>query len=121
MTKHVAVLMGGWSSEREISLRSGAACARALAGEGFRVTPVDVDRNIAQTLAALKPDAALNALHGPAGEDGSIQGVLEILQIPYTHSGVMASALAMNKQMAKTVMAAAGVPVPSGKPVHRLE
>ena len=121
MTRHVAVLMGGWSSEREISLRSGAACAKALEGEGFRVTKVDVGREIAQTLAALKPDVAFNALHGPAGEDGSIQGVLEILQIPYTHSGVMASAIAMNKQMAKIVMAAAGVPVPQGMLVHRLE
>lgn len=121
MTRHVAVLMGGWSSEREISLRSGAACARALEGEGFRVTKVDVGRDVAQFLAALKPDVAFNALHGPAGEDGSIQGVLEILQIPYTHSGVMASAVAMNKQMAKIVMAAAGVPVPQGMLVHRME
>ena len=121
MTKHVAVLMGGWSSEREVSLRSGEACAKALEGEGFRVTRVDVTRDVARVLSDLKPDVALNALHGPAGEDGTIQGVLEVLGIPYTHSGVLASALAMNKQMAKTVMAAAGVPVPEGKVVHRLE
>ena len=121
MAKHVAVLMGGWSSEREVSLRSGNACAKALEGEGFKVTRVDVDRNVGATLAALKPDAAFNALHGPYGEDGTIQGVLEILQIPYTHSGVMASAVAMNKQMAKIVMEAAGVPVPHGKVVHRLD
>jgi D-alanine-D-alanine ligase len=121
MAKHVAVLMGGWSSEREVSLRSGNACAKALEGEGFKVTRVDVDRNVAATLAALKPDVAFNALHGPYGEDGTIQGVLEILQIPYTHSGVMASAVAMNKQMAKIVMEAAGVPVPHGKVVHRLD
>jgi D-alanine-D-alanine ligase len=121
MAKHVAVLMGGWSSEREVSLRSGNACAKALEGEGFKVTRVDVDRNAAATLAALKPDAAFNALHGPYGEDGTIQGVLEILQIPYTHSGVMASAVAMNKQMAKIVMEAAGVPVPHGKVVRRLD
>ncbi len=121
MAKHVAVLMGGWSSEREVSLRSGNACAKALEGEGFKVTRVDVDRNVAATLAALKPDAAFNALHGPYGEDGTIQGVLEILQIPYTHSGVMASAVAMNKQMAKIVMEAAGVPVPHGKVVRRLD
>ena len=121
MTKHVAVLMGGWSSEREVSLRSGEACARALEGEGFRVTRVDVTRDIGRVLFDLRPDVALNALHGPAGEDGTIQGVLEVLRIPYTHSGVLASALAMNKQMAKTVMAAAGIPVPSGKVVHRLE
>jgi D-alanine-D-alanine ligase len=119
MTKHVAVLMGGWSSEREVSLRSGAACARALEGEGFRVTQVDVTRDIARTLADLRPDVALNALHGPAGEDGAIQGVLEVLRIPYTHSGILASALAMNKDMAKVVMAAAGIPVPDGRVVTR--
>ena len=121
MTKHVAVLMGGWSSEREVSLRSGEACARALEGEGFRVTRVDVTRDIGRVLSDLRPDVALNALHGPAGEDGTIQGVLEVLRIPYTHSGVLASALAMNKQMAKVVMAAAGIPVPGGRVVSRLE
>jgi D-alanine-D-alanine ligase len=121
MSKHVAVLMGGWSSEREVSLRSGEACARALEGEGFRVNRVDVARDIASVLGALKPDVAFNALHGPYGEDGTIQGVLEILRIPYTHSGVLASALAMHKDRAKTVMAAAGVPVPRGRIVSRAE
>ncbi len=121
MSQHVAVLMGGWSSERTVSLRSGEACARALEGEGFQVTRIDVDRNIADTLARLKPDVAFNALHGPAGEDGTIQGVLEVLRIPYTHSGVLASALAMQKDKAKTIMAAAGVPVPAGKVVSRFE
>ncbi|MDB5571564.1 MAG: D-alanine--D-alanine ligase [Hyphomicrobiales bacterium] len=121
MSKHVAVLMGGWSSEREVSLRSGAACARALEGEGYRVTRVDVDRDVALTLSSLKPDVAFNALHGPMGEDGAIQGLLELLRIPYTHSGVLASALAMNKAMAKIVMANAGVPVPKGRIVNRLE
>jgi D-alanine-D-alanine ligase len=119
--KHVAVLMGGLAAEREISLRSGDACARALEQEGFRVTRVDVGHDVAQRLAALKPDVAFNALHGRFGEDGVMQGVLEMLRIPYTHSGVLASALAMHKQVAKTVMAAAGVPVPRGKVVHRLE
>ena len=119
MTKHVAVLMGGWSAEREVSLRSGAACASALRDEGFRVTEIDVTRDIAQTLAALKPDVAFNALHGKVGEDGTIQGILEVLQIPYTHSGVLASALAMNKQQAKIVMAAAGLPVAEGLVVDR--
>jgi D-alanine-D-alanine ligase len=109
--KHVAVLMGGWSSERPVSLSTGQACAAALERAGYTVTAVDVDRSIAQTLSALKPDVAFNALHGPDGEDGTIQGVLEVLQIPYTHSGVMASALAMNKDRAKVIMAAAGVPV----------
>jgi len=109
--KHVAVLMGGWSSERPVSLNSGSACADALAERGFRVSRVDVDRGIARTLAELSPDVAFNALHGPFGEDGTIQGVLEVLGIPYTHSGVLASALAMHKVKAKTVAAAAGVPV----------
>jgi D-alanine-D-alanine ligase len=121
MSKHVAVLMGGLSSEREVSLRSGAACAQALEGEGFRVTRLDVGRDVAEKLAALKPDVAFNALHGPMGEDGTIQGVLEVLRIPYTHSGVLASALAMNKAMAKVVMKAAGVPVPEGRIVNRRE
>src|SRR6478609_12045944 len=111
MTRHVAVLMGGWSVEREVSLNSGAACARALESVGYRVTRVDVQRDIAEVLARLKPDVAFNALHGPFGEDGCIQGVLEILAIPYTHSGVLASALAMNKPKAKDVMKAAGIPV----------
>ena len=121
MTKHVAVLMGGLSSERSVSLRSGEACAKALEGEGFRVTRVDVGRDVAEVLARLAPDAALNALHGPGGEDGVIQGVLETLRIPYTHSGVLASALASHKDKAKIVMAAAGVPVPPGKVVSRFE
>ena len=119
--KHVAVLMGGWSSEREVSLRSGMACVKALQDRGFKVTPVDVDRSVATRLGELKPDVALNALHGPFGEDGTIQGILEVMNIPYTHSGVLASALAMNKAMAKIVMAAAGIPVPGGRTVHRLE
>jgi D-alanine-D-alanine ligase len=121
MTKHVAVLMGGLSSERSVSLRSGEACAKALEGEGFRVTRVDVGRDVAEVLARLAPDAALNALHGPGGEDGVIQGVLETLRIPYTHSGVLASALASHKDKAKIIMAAAGVPVPPGKVVSRFE
>lgn len=121
MTKHVAVLMGGWSAEREVSLRSGKACADALEGEGYRVTRVDVQRNIAQVLADLKPDVAFNVLHGVPGEDGTIQGVLEVLGIPYTHSGVLSSALAMDKGQARIVMANAGVPVAEGKVVSRAE
>ena len=121
MSKHVAVLMGGWSSEREVSLNSGAPCAAALEAEGYRVTRVDVQRDIAAKLAELKPDVAFNALHGPFGEDGTIQGVLEILGIPYTHSGVLASALAMHKERAKVVMRAAGIPVPGGMVVKRLD
>jgi D-alanine-D-alanine ligase len=121
MSQHVAVLMGGLSSERSVSLRSGEACAKALEAEGFRVARVDVGRDVATVLTALKPDVAFNALHGPGGEDGAIQGLLEVLRIPYTHSGVLASALAANKEKAKVVMAAAGVPVPAGKTVSRFE
>ncbi len=121
MTKHVAVLMGGWSAEREVSLRSGEACAAALEGESFEVTRIDVGRNIAEVLTRLKPDVALNALHGRVGEDGTIQGILEVLRVPYTHSGVLASALAMQKDKAKLVMAAAGVPVAHSITVDRHE
>jgi len=113
--KHVAVLMGGWSAEREISLRSGKACADALERLGsYRVSRIDVTRDIAAVLRELKPDCALNVLHGRPGEDGTLQGLLEVMAIPYTHSGVMASAVAMQKQVAKTVLKAAGVPVPGG-------
>jgi D-alanine-D-alanine ligase len=119
--KHVAVLMGGWSAERPVSLNSGRQCADALEAAGYRVTRVDVDRTIAETLARLKPDVAFNALHGLGGEDGTIQGVLEVLRIPYTHSGVLASALAMQKDLAKTVLAAAGVPVAHGIVIDRHE
>jgi len=118
---HVAVLMGGWSSERPVSLNSGKACADALEGEGYRVTRVDVGRDIAGVLSDLKPDVAFNALHGPFGEDGCIQGILEVLAIPYTHSGVLASALAMNKPLSKDVMKAAGVPVAESTLVSRFE
>ncbi|MBB6259825.1 D-alanine-D-alanine ligase [Paenochrobactrum gallinarii] len=119
--KHVAVLMGGFSSERPVSLSSGAACADALEAEGYRVTRVDMDRNVAAVLAELRPDVVFNALHGPFGEDGSIQGILEFLQIPYTHSGVMASALAMDKARAKKVVAAAGVNVAESVVMNRFE
>jgi D-alanine-D-alanine ligase len=119
MSKHVAVLMGGLSAEREVSLRSGEACAKALQAEGFRVTRIDVDRRVCDTLATVRPDVAFNALHGRYGEDGVIQGILEMLRIPYTHSGVLASALAMQKDRAKDVLAAAGVPLARGVTVDR--
>ncbi len=121
MVTHVAVLMGGWSSERPVSLNSGTACADALEGEGYRVTRIDVARDIAEVLARLKPDVVFNALHGPFGEDGCIQGILEVLAIPYTHSGVLASALAMNKPLAKDVMKAAGIPVAESILVSRFK
>ncbi len=121
MTKHIAVLMGGFSSERPVSLSSGAACADALEAEGFRVTRIDVDRNVASVLAEMRPDVAFNALHGPYGEDGTIQGILEYLEIPYTHSGVLASALAMDKAQAKHVAKAAGIPVAEARVMSRFE
>jgi D-alanine-D-alanine ligase len=120
MPKHIAVLMGGWSAEREVSLRSGKACADALERLGtYRVSRIDVTRDIATTLTALKPDVALNVLHGRPGEDGTLQGLLEVMGIPYSHSGVMASAVAMQKDVAKTILKAAGVPVPEGMVVSR--
>ena len=121
MSKHVAVLMGGWSAEREVSLWSGAACAAAAERAGYRVSRLDVTREVAADLRALKPDVALNLLHGRPGEDGTLQGLLEILSIPYSHSGVLASALAMQKDIAKTVLKAAGVPVPGGLVASRAE
>jgi D-alanine-D-alanine ligase len=117
--KHVAVLLGGFSSERPVSLSSGNACADALEQEGYRITRVDVARDVGSVLAALKPDVVFNALHGPFGEDGTIQGILEYLGIPYTHSGVLASALAMNKEQAKRVAKTVGIPVAESKVVDR--
>src|SRR6476659_7860776 len=105
--KHVAVLMGGWSAEREVSLRSGKACADALERSGYKVSRVDVNRDIAATLRALKPDAALNVLHGRPGEGGTLQGMLEILGIPYSHSGVLSPAPATQNDVAQRVRAAA--------------
>ena len=119
--KHVAVLMGGWSAEREVSLNSGNACADAAERAGYKVTRVDVTRDIARVLAELKPDVVLNVLHGPPGEDGALQGLLEVMGIPYTHSGIMASAVAMQKEIAKTVLKAAGVPVPGGMVANRMD
>jgi D-alanine-D-alanine ligase len=105
---HVAVLMGGLSSEREVSLVSGAACADALERLGAKVSRVDAGRDVAAVLTRIKPDVCFNALHGAWGEDGCVQGVLETLGVPYTHCGVLASALAMDKAKSKAVLAAAG-------------
>jgi D-alanine-D-alanine ligase len=118
-SKHVAVLLGGFSSERPVSLSSGKACADALEQEGYRVTRVDVSRDVGSVLGELRPDVVFNALHGPFGEDGTIQGILEYLGIPYTHSGVLASALAMNKEQAKRVAKAVGIPVAESKVTNR--
>ncbi len=120
--KHVVVLMGGWSAEREVSLVSGAGVAKALEEEGYRVTAVDVQRDLAGLMHALthpRPDAVFNALHGRGGEDGTIQGVLEFLGLPYTHSGVQASAIAMDKAMTKRVLDSVGVRSPKGMVLAR--
>lgn len=113
MTRHVAVLMGGWSAEREVSLSSGAACVKALKEAGFDVTPIDVQRDMGALITRLypKPDVVFNALHGRWGEDGCVQGLLNILNIPYTHSGLMASAMAMDKPTAKRLFEDAGLPL----------
>ncbi|MFQ5764805.1 MAG: D-alanine--D-alanine ligase [Rhodospirillales bacterium] len=123
MTKHVGVLMGGWSAEREVSLVSGAAVAKSLADAGLEVTPIDVQRDLGAMMTRLypRPDAIFNALHGRFGEDGCVQGLLDILDIPYTHSGLLASALAMNKPMAKRLFADAGIPVAEHRSVGRDE
>jgi D-alanine-D-alanine ligase len=117
----VGVLMGGWSSERPVSLVSGQACAIAARALGYDVVEIDVDRDIANQLKHAAPDIAFNALHGPWGEDGRIQSLLEIANIPYTHSGVLASALAMDKQKAKAIFASAGLDVPHGFLVARTQ
>ncbi len=117
----VAVLLGGMSAEREVSLVSGRACAKSLREEGFDVVEIDAKDDLAARLKAAKPDVAFNALHGRWGEDGCVQGLLELLRIPYTHSGVLASALAMHKQRAKDVFRAAGLPVVDSIVAHRRE
>jgi D-alanine-D-alanine ligase len=119
MTRHVAVLLGGLSAEREVSLVSGRAVVEALKQAGYRATPIDVGRDLASVLEALKPDVVFNALHGRFGEDGCVQGILEILGIPYTHSGVLASALAMHKPTAKRLFSDAGLPCPDGRVMPR--
>jgi len=117
--KRIAVLLGGLSPERDVSLVSGRACAKALRDEGFHVTEIDAGADVAEKLRAAKPDAAFNALHGRWGEDGCVQGVLEMMQIPYTHSGVLASAIAMHKERAKAVFRAAGLPLADSMLVDR--
>jgi len=123
VTKHVAVLMGGPSSEREVSLVSGRDCAAALRQAGYEVQEIDVTHDLGAVVAALTPppDTVFNALHGRWGEDGCIQGVLNLMQIPYTHSGLLASALAMDKTVAKQLFSAAGLACAEGRIVHRDE
>jgi len=120
MSKRVAVLMGGCSAEREVSLISGAACVEGLRQKGYDVLPIDVGHDIGDLLRALqpRPDTVFNALHGRFGEDGRIQGLLDLLELPYTHSGVLASALAMDKPLAKHLFASVGLRCPEGKVVQ---
>lgn len=118
---HVAVLKGGLSAERDVSLTSGAAVEKALLDLGHAVTAIDVGKHVVEDLLRAKPDAAFNALHGRYGEDGCIQGLLEILKIPYTHSGVLASAVAMDKPMARIIFEKAGLRVAKGMVAHKDE
>ena len=116
---HIVVLMGGWSSERPVSLMSGNGVADALEGRGFtRVTRLDMERDVAARLAELKPDVVFNALHGTPGEDGTVQGLLDLLGIPYTHSGVTTSAIAIDKELTKAVLVSHGVRMPRGRIVQ---
>ena len=111
---HVAVLMGGWSNERPVSLMSGNGVADALEKLGYQVSRVDMDRNVAQVLMALRPDIVFNALHGVPGEDGSVQGMLDLMGIPYTHSGMVTSVIAIDKELTKQCLVPAGIPMPKG-------
>ena len=113
-TLTIAVLMGGWSAEREVSLMSGGGVAEALESLGHSVTRVDMDRNVAAVLAEIRPDVVFNALHGTPGEDGSVQGMLDLMQIPYTHSGMATSVVAIDKVLTKQVLMPHGIPMPGG-------
>ena len=116
---HVVVLMGGWSAERDVSLTSGKGIVAALKERGWsNVTPVDMDHNIAAVLAELRPDVVFNALHGTPGEDGTVQGLLDLMQIPYTHSGLTASAVAIDKELTKAVLVPHGIRMPTGRIVR---
>ena len=112
---HIAVLMGGWANEREVSLMSGAGIADALEMNGHRVTQIDMGRDVAQKLAEAKPDVVFNALHGVPGEDGSVQGMLDLMGIPYTHSGLATSVIAIDKQLTKQALVPHGIPMPGGR------
>ena len=114
---HVVVLMGGWSAEREVSLTSGAGVGDALETLGHRVTRIDMDRDVARNLAEAKPDLVFNALHGTPGEDGTVQGMLDLMQIPYTHSGTTTSAIAIDKELTKAVLVPHGIRMPAGRMV----
>jgi D-alanine-D-alanine ligase len=112
---HVAVLMGGWSAEREVSLVTGNGVADALESRGHRVTRIDMDRNVAATLADLSPDVVFNALHGTPGEDGTVQGMMDLMGLRYTHSGLEASVIAIDKELTKLVLVPHGIRMPEGR------
>lgn len=118
---HVLVLMGGWSSEREVSLTSGKGVAEALEARGHRVTPLDMGRDVAARIAEAAPDVVFNALHGVPGEDGTVQGMMDLMGIPYTHSGLATSVVAIDKQLTKHELVPHGVPMPGGRIVKSAE
>ena len=118
---HVAVLMGGWSNERPVSLMSGEGVASALEERGHKVTRIDMDRDVAQRLAETAPDVVFNALHGSPGEDGSIQGMMDLMGLTYTHSGMVASVIAIDKELTKQALVPHGIPMPGGRIVETRE
>lgn len=118
---HVAVLLGGWSAERDVSLSSGAGIADALESLGHQVTRIDMDRDVAAKLAAAKPDVVFNALHGTPGEDGTVQGLLDIMGLKYTHSGLVTSVIAIDKQLTKQALVPRGIPMPTGEVVRTVD
>src|SRR5689334_19083044 len=115
MPLHIAVLMGGWSAEREVSLVTGNGVADALESRGHRVTRIDMDRNIAARLADLSPDVVFNALHGTPGEDGTVQGMMDLMGLRYTHSGLETSVIAIDKELTKMVLVPHGIRMPEGR------
>ncbi|MEG3149970.1 D-alanine--D-alanine ligase [Sphingomonas sp. ZT3P38] len=115
MSLHVAVLMGGWSAEREVSLMSGSGVADALESLGHRVTRIDMGRDVAAKLTEAAPDIVFNALHGTPGEDGSVQGMLDLMGLKYTHSGLVTSVIAIDKQLTKQALVPHGIPMPGGR------
>jgi D-alanine-D-alanine ligase len=115
---HIAVLMGGWSAERPVSLMSGKGVADALEAKGHRVTRIDLGRDVAQKLAEAAPDVVFNALHGTPGEDGTVQGLMDLMGLTYTHSGLATSVIAIDKQLTKQALVPHGIPMPGGRMVH---
>ena len=118
---HVAVLMGGWANERPVSLMSGEGVAKALETRGYRVTRIDMDRQVAARIAEAAPDVVFNALHGVPGEDGTVQGMLDLMGVPYTHSGLATSVIAIDKELTKQALVPHGIPMPGGRIVRSEE